>query len=122
MVTGGAAKEALLALTTVFDIKHVTGSAGGATTLVPSERVVLVVPPSSSTHTVNLPKAQECPGALFYVHSDGNATGTITVKDGSAAATQIGSGALSADGDFVVALSIGHAYVLLAEKVAGTYN
>ncbi len=79
---------------------HITGSAGGSTQLTPSQLCVMVVPPSSSTHTIKLPNVGEAQGRIYSVISNGNDTGTISIAgNGSEYPAFTATGALTAAGD-----------------------
>ena len=103
--------------TVELDVKHITGTVAGATTLTVTEEHTEVVPPASGTHTITLPGAEEAGGRIFFVRSNGNDGGTVTVVTPDP--TPFVSEALSADGDYVVLYSTGFRWVILRAIVAG---
>lgn len=112
----GALKRTKLLENYGDQIKIITGTAGGTTSLKPQETTVLVIPPGSSTHTVYLPPVGlALPGVIYTVESHGNDSGAITVASLDDDDPQYTSGSLTADHDYVCLVCNGKRWYELAE-------
>lgn len=89
-----------------------------AATLTMLERHVEAVPPAASTYILTLPSAEAAAGAEFYVRSNGNDTGTVTVQ--SPEPTPVVNAILSADADEILVRSTGFRWVIVTQTLAGT--
>ena len=103
--------------TTAQDVKRITGTIAGATTLTVLEQNVDITPPASGTHTVTLPGAEEAAERTFIVYGTTNAGGTITAV--SPEPTPIISRVLTAADDYGMFYSSGYRWYVVKAVIAG---